>query len=63
MYRPMIIRHSKPSKLDQACFGTECKVVTTLSKEYDIYRQMSMNEENPLWVYIETVHKNFDVPS
>lgn len=45
----LIIRHSKPTKYDQAPQGTVCKVVQVLSAEYTLYRQISSDEENPCW--------------
>lgn len=46
-----IIRHSAPSKLDQAPFGTECHVFI-LGDEYDLYVQYSNDPENPHWEYM-----------
>ena len=52
-----IIRFGEPSKLDHAPYGTECKV--TRSKEFDIYIQMSQNEENPNWMFIGNFQNEF----
>lgn len=48
-----IIRIGEPSKLDHAPFGTLCKIIK--GDEIDIYRQTSHNEEDPVWIYIETI--------
>jgi hypothetical protein len=46
-----IIRHSAPSKLDHAPFGTECHVDIG-EGEYQLYIQYSKDEENPQWEFM-----------
>lgn len=50
-----IIRHSAPSKLDHAPFGTEC-IVPLLGDEYDLYVQYSSEEDNPRWELMGRYH-------
>jgi hypothetical protein len=50
-----IIRHSAPSKLDQAPKGTECKVEN--GEEYQLYVQCSSQEEDPQWQLMGTYQK------
>jgi hypothetical protein len=45
----LIIRHSKPSKHDVCCYGSVCKSLKVHSDEFDIYVQMSENQDNPNW--------------
>jgi hypothetical protein len=54
----MLIRHSPPGKLDHAAYGTQCKVVTSLSGDYDLYQQISMQEEDPVWEFMEAIYKD-----
>jgi hypothetical protein len=54
----ILIRHSAPGKLDHAPWGTQCKVITSLSGGYDLYQQSSMDEENPVWVFMDTIYKD-----
>lgn len=44
-----IVRAAKPNKYDQAPKNSICKVVKALSNEYDIYRQLSSDNDNPIW--------------
>lgn len=50
----VIVRHSFPNKYDQAPCGTLCHVYIDEST-YEVYKQMSSNEERPDWVYLETI--------
>lgn len=52
-----INRFGEPGKMDHAPYGTECKV--TKHKDFDLYIQMSKNEENPNWVFIGTFQNEF----
>lgn len=45
----MLIRHGEPSKYDYSPFGTICKCIKTLNDEFEIYVQMSNDEESPQW--------------
>jgi hypothetical protein len=47
----VLIRHSPPTKLDHAPFGTKCHVVCSLEATYDVYVQMSQQEDNPVWEF------------
>lgn len=48
----VLIRHSKPNKYDQAPYGTVCKVINDF-KESETYKQISNDQDNPIWEYIE----------
>ena len=47
-----IIRHSKPSLLDQNAYATVCKVQDHNINEYMVYIQASKNENHPQWEFI-----------
>lgn len=49
MLQNMLIRHGEPSNLDQAPYGTLCKSVKTLCDTFEVYVQISENEEIPCW--------------
>lgn len=46
---PIILRLSQPTKLDHAPKGTLCLVKNELDGD-NTYRQMSDDEENPVWI-------------
>lgn len=48
----MIVRFGPPSNLDTAPMGTLCKVSNS-SNKVEIYKQISQDEEHPIWVLIE----------
>ncbi len=48
----MLIRHAPPSKIDTASTGTLCKVSNS-SNRVEIYKQISQDEENPIWILID----------
>lgn len=48
----MLIRFGPPSKIDTAPVGTLCKVSNS-SNKVEIYKQISQDEEHPIWVLIE----------
>lgn len=54
MYSKIIIRHSAPSKLDHAPWGTSCKVFNKADESFDLYRQFSNQENNPHWELMGT---------
>lgn len=56
-----LIRNGKPNKYDQAPQGSLCKVITALSGEYDIYKQISSNTDDPIWELIETFNKDSSI--
>ena len=48
----MIVRHGPPSRIDTAPYGTLCKVTNSTIK-VEIYKQISQDEESPVWVLME----------
>lgn len=48
----IVYRHSEPSKIDQAAYGTICKVKHSLDDKSLIYVQISHCEEEPNWNYV-----------
>jgi len=48
---PIVTRFGEPSKMDTAKFGTICRVSCT-PESFDIYLQISHNEEDPNWTYM-----------
>lgn len=50
-----IFRHEEPTQQDTAPYGTECKVV--FEKFFDMYLQLSHDEEEPRWVHIGSYKK------
>lgn len=52
----MLLRYGEPSKLDQASFGTACKV--TKEHTIELYLQMSKDECVPNWQLITTLALN-----
>jgi hypothetical protein len=53
-----IIRHSAPSDLDQNPYGTICKVIEHHDDNYDIYLQVSEDEEAPQWELLGSYHQH-----
>ena len=53
-----LIRYSAPTKYDQYPMGTRCKVIHTLSADYELYEQISPDETNPIWYLNEKYKKN-----
>jgi len=49
-----LVRYSKPCQYDQYPPGTLCKVVTTMCSQFDLYEQISIDENNPNWHLIGT---------
>jgi hypothetical protein len=52
MLPPIIVRHSPPTKLDQAPYGTRCRVINNANKsdtKVDVYIQGCLDEDNPRW--------------
>jgi hypothetical protein len=56
-----IIRHSPPSSLDQNAYGTVCKVIEHRDDNYDIYLQVSENEEIPKWEFLGSYTQHTDL--
>ena len=51
-----ITRHSMPTKLDHAPFGSECKV-PVVGDEYELWVQYSRTEEDPKWELMGKYHE------
>jgi hypothetical protein len=49
----VITRRSAPNKYDQAPYGTRCVVVDDEKTILEHYKQISKDEENPMWEKIE----------
>jgi len=49
MLENMLLRSGEPSKYDEAPYGTLCKTAKTLGDTFEIYVQLSLNEESPRW--------------
>lgn len=52
--KSIIKRYSVPHKFDHAEYKAICHVIRD-SDQCDVYMQMSHNEDNPEWLYIESV--------
>lgn len=50
--RSIIERYGNPSLLDQAQYGTICKVSSHHRDTYDIYLQVGDDEEDPEWEHL-----------
>lgn len=50
---PIVTRFGEPSKMDTAKFGTMCRVSSN-PESFDIYLQISHDEESPNWTYMGT---------
>lgn len=57
MEQPVLIRHGKPSKYDEAPLGTMCKIMNATETNYDLYIQYSADDAHPRWEYMG----NFDI--
>ena len=58
MHDTSLTRYSAPGKYDHYPQGTLCRVITTLSCEYDLYKQVNVNDEDPEWHYVGTFSEN-----
>ena len=58
----IIIRNGKPNKYDQAPQGALCKVITSLSQDCDLYKQISSHDDEPIWEFIGTTKKDSVIP-
>lgn len=45
----ILYRYSKPCQYDTVEHGTLCRVETGTPGKYDIYKQISKDENRPLW--------------
>jgi len=52
----MLIRHSPPGKYDHAPSGTMCAVLKR-GEQFELFVQMSQNEEEPRWEQTEFVEE------
>jgi len=57
-----IIRSSKPSKHDQCCYGSVCKSIKALSDEFEVYVQISHDENNPEWEKVGMSYTGDNLP-
>jgi hypothetical protein len=49
-----IVRSGVPSKYDECAYGSVCKSVKPLRDEFDIYVQMSHDDNSPRWEKVGT---------
>lgn len=49
MSKMTIVRHSSPSSLDQADYGSRCIVQDHYDEMYELYVQTSKDSEKPKW--------------
>lgn len=45
----ILYRYGIPNKFDQAALGTICRAELGSDGQVEIYKQVSQDEENPLW--------------
>lgn len=50
---PIVTRFGEPTKMDTARYGTICRVSSS-PESFDIYLQISHDEENPTWMSMGT---------
>ncbi len=55
----VLVRRSQPCELDQAPYGTPCRV-NGHHNEYDIYLQIGHNEEHPRWELLGNFNEKSD---
>lgn len=52
----ILLRHGPPHKMDEAPYGSLCRVER--GDNYDIYIQVNLNdEEEPIWRYVDLFGK------
>lgn len=51
--RDVIVRHSAPSVLDQAKYGTICISKDTSQDSFEVYLQINKESVIPTWEFIE----------
>lgn len=54
----ILIRNSEPGEYDQHPYGTACKIQR--QETYDIYLQVSHDEDNPNWELLGNYHDKSD---
>lgn len=47
----IVIRHSEPTVLDQLPFKSQCRIPRPNQLSFDLYVQISKDEEKPRWEY------------
>ncbi len=52
----LLIRYGIPNQYDHAPQGSDCKVIVN-DREYDLYRQTSSDEANPIWEHAGTFNE------
>ena len=52
--RNVIKRYGKPGSMDEAPYGTVCKVYNTPRESYDLYIQIHIDPQDPEWERIGT---------
>lgn len=50
MSRDVLIRHGVPTKYDHAAYGTYCKSVNTIGDGFELFIQLSHEEDDPNWI-------------
>lgn len=50
----ILTRYGEPSKYDYSPYGSICKVIKATSEEFDIFVQLSYDEEHPQWNFVES---------
>lgn len=61
MDEPIVLsRHSEPSALDMAPYKSLCRVDIPHTSCYELYVQSSKNENEPVWLKIDTINKAKD---
>jgi len=60
----ILMRNGIPSKLDQAPYGTQCRVPNSPRTGFELYLQVSKNSEEPNWElmgYFPTIIDPMDI--
>ncbi len=52
-----IVRHSAPTSLDQAPYGSKCIMKHSHHNSYEVHLQISKNTEKPNWDYLGTFNE------
>lgn len=62
MEHSIISRFGEPTSMDQAIFGTICKLIHSENNKdadsIEVYLQISQNEESPKWTYMGTYNSS-----
>lgn len=57
----ILLRHSQPNSYDHAPLKTYCKVIKA-DESFDLYIQLSGDEENPIWHPLGSFAKDEVIP-